>query len=90
MILETKVEREYHDNGNLSYQATRGILSKHTAHLYPERRLHPEGYEWIYCGLCGKWDKNGKQMWVLMYNLQGELMKEDRHRNQTASQISLF
>jgi len=78
MITETKIEREYHDNGKLSYIATRGILSPLSSHLYRERRIHPDGYEWIYCGIVGKWDKNGKQMWVLNYNLNGELMKDSR------------
>jgi len=78
MITEIKIEREYHDNGKLSYIATRGILSPLSSHLYSERRIHPDGYEWIYCGIVGKWDKNGKQMWVLNYNLNGEVMKDTR------------
>lgn len=76
MIIKTDLEEEFHSNGNLSYRATRGILHEFSAHLYPERRLHPDGYEWIYCGICGKWSSEGRQIWVLNYNLKGELMND--------------
>ena len=78
MILRTEVEEIFHENGKIGYRATRGILHESSAYLYPERRQHPDGYYWIYCGIVGKWDVNGKQMWVLNYNLKGELMKDSR------------
>lgn len=75
MIIREILDETYHDNGKVSYRATRAVLSNSHAYLYPERRIHPDGYQWIYVGTCGKWDKNGKQQWVLNYNSRGELMK---------------
>jgi hypothetical protein len=75
MITEKFITEEFHENGKLSYRATWGKLNPNTAHLYPNRRIHDEGYEWIYCGICGKWDLNGKQQWVINYNENGEVMK---------------
>lgn len=75
MILREILVEDFHENGKLSYRATRAVLSNKHAHLYPERRRHPEGYYWIYVGVCGKWDKNGKQQWVINYNAKGEIIK---------------
>lgn len=74
-IKEFKTEEFFHVNGQLSYRATRAILFPQNAHLYSQRRLSDEGYEWIYVGVCGKWKKNGKQQWALNYNSKGELLK---------------
>lgn len=75
MILETKTNKEFHPNGKLSYIETIAILSKSHAHLYGHRRMHPDGYEWIRVGVNGKWSPEGKQMWVLNYDQNGDIMK---------------
>jgi hypothetical protein len=85
MIIDKIVEEIRHSNGNLSYRATMAILSSSHAHLYPNRRVHPDGYEWIYVGTCGKWSSEGKQQWVLNYNNHGELMPNLRDE-----QLDLF
>jgi hypothetical protein len=74
MIINKIIDENYHSNGKISYRATRAVLSKSHAHLYQNRRTHPDGYSWIYIGLCGKWDKNGKQKWVINYSEQGEIL----------------
>lgn len=75
MLLERILDETYHDNGKLSYRATRAKISKAHEHLYEHRRLHPDGYSWVYVGLAGKWDKNGKQQWVLNYSEMGKVLR---------------
>ena len=74
MLLEQTTTETYHDNGKLSYRATRAKISKAHYHLYKNRRLHPDGYFWVYVGLCGKWGKTGRPQWVLKYSEQGEIL----------------
>lgn len=75
MIIEQKTEKVYHKNGKLSYTETIAILSKSHAHLYENRRIADDGTEWIRVGLCGKWNEDGKQMWVINYDNNGNVMK---------------
>ena len=75
MLLDKILDETYHDNGKLSYRATRAKISKAHEHLYDQRRLHPDGYCWVYVGTAGKWDKNEKQQWFLNYNNKGEILK---------------
>jgi len=75
MLLERIKDETYHNNEKLSYRATRAKISEAHKHLYEYRRLHADGYSWVYVGLAGKWDKNGKQQWVLNYSEKGEILK---------------
>ena len=72
MIKEIIKDEDYHENGNLSYIAHRAVIVKGYEHLYVNRRMHPDGYSWVYQGLSGKWDKKGKQRWRIDYNNFGE------------------
>ena len=75
MLLKKITDETYHDNGKLSYRATRAKISEAHKHLYENRRLHPDGYSWVYVGFAGKWDKKGKQQWVLNQSEKGEILK---------------
>ncbi len=77
MITETKINNEYYSNGILAYTETIGILSKHTQHLYPNRRIHPDGYSWIRIGTNAKYFDNRQLAWELKYDNEGSIIKTD-------------
>lgn len=75
MIIEQATNKEYHANGTLSYTETIGILSKSHAHLYENRRIHPDGYEWVRVGYNAKFNIDGKLMWQIHFDSKGVEMK---------------
>lgn len=75
MLISRKVEKEFHENGRLSYIQTIALLSKSHSHLYENRRISDDGTEWIRVGTCGKWNDKGHQMWVLNYDERGNVLK---------------
>jgi len=77
MVLESKVNKEYHANGMLAYIETISIVSDASAYLYPNRRIHPNGYSWIRTGLNQKFFDNGQLSWELQYDDLGTLIKTD-------------
>jgi hypothetical protein len=77
MILETKVNNEFHSNGQLAYTETIAILAPETSNLYPNRRIHPSGYEWIRIGEHKKYFDNGQLAWQLNYGEKGNVLKDD-------------
>lgn len=85
MLMETFTDREYHPNGKIKYQGIWSKLSTAHAHLYEHRRVNEkEGFEWVWSGLCGRWDENGRQIWVIQFNNRGEVMKN------VTDQLDLF
>ena len=81
MIIKEILVETYHGNGMLSYRSVRGKIAKGYEHLYPSRRISPHGFSWIYLRTSGKWDKKGKQQWVINYNSKGEIIKQKLGRS---------
>jgi len=77
MYLSTKINKEYHANGNLMYIETIAVLAPSSAHLYPNRRQHPDGYEWIRIGENIKYLISGAVAWSLKYDEMGNLVKPE-------------
>ena len=71
MIIETKLNEEFHPNGKLAYTETIAILAPGTEHLYDNRRIHPDGYQWIRLGRHAKYFDNGQLNWELNYDEKG-------------------
>lgn len=77
MIVETKTNKEYHSNGKIAYIENIAILSPISSHLYENRRLHPDGFEWIRTGTQAKYFDNGQIAWELKYDDMGKLIKNN-------------
>lgn len=68
MILEQNTIEEYHKNGQLAYTETIAKVSVDSMVMFPNRRIHPDGYYWIRVGKCAKYYDNGQLAWEMNYD----------------------
>lgn len=78
MFIDTKINNEFHKNGQLAYTETIAVLAASSAGLYQNRRKHPNGFDWIRIGRTAKYFDNGQLAWELNYNNNGEVIKDGK------------
>ena len=77
MDLEIIVREEFHENGQLKYTENIAVLPDSKASLYARRLKSPDGYYWIRVGKQAKYFNNGQLAWVLNYDNNGNVIKEN-------------
>lgn len=76
-MYKTKINEEFHVNGKLAYTETIAILIPAYSHLFENKRIHPDGYEWIRIGKCAKYFDNGQLSWQINYDEKGNALKDN-------------
>ncbi len=75
MYLSTYQNIEHHSNGKVKYIETIAIIAPHSVALYPNRRTHPNGYDWIRINENAKYNSDGTLVWLLSYDNYGNVIK---------------
>lgn len=78
-ILETKLNEEFHPNGQLAYTENVATLVKGTEDSHPNSRIGANGVQWIRTGRHAKYFDNGQLAWELFYDDQGNVIKDKPH-----------
>lgn len=77
MSYELKEKKEYHDNGQLAYEETIGMIERGKEYLYPSRRQLKNGPALIRVGRVAKYYNNSQIAWLLNYDENGQIIKEN-------------
>ena len=75
-ILETKLNEEFHPNGQLAYTENVATLVKGTEGFHPNSRIREDGVQWIRTGRHAKYFDNGQLAWELNYDENGNQLKD--------------
>ena len=75
--METKVRREYHENGKIKYEEVICVLPKNKEHLYQSKMRSPDGHYFIFVKKTKHYN-NGQFAWELNYDKDGECVKKEK------------
>jgi hypothetical protein len=70
--------KEYHENGKISYMETWAKISDMFIDLFPNAIINEGGY-WVRIKEQFKYYDNGQLAWRLKYNDKGEVVKTNEH-----------
>lgn len=76
MIIETRVIKEYHKNGQLMYESTLGLVEPMFAPAYKNMIRNNKGEVLVRIGTTTRFWDNGQVNWKLQYNSDGSLSSD--------------
>ena len=79
--------KEYHKNGNISYEETILIIPKEVEYLFPNRVTHKLGFSWIRIGINSKYHENGVLAWSIKRDDNGEAIEFSRQKRKDGTFI---